>query len=146
MGLLRNVFGPSKDEIWSELSGDINGEFTDGGFWGKNLIRKTVGEWEITLDTYTTRSQNSSTTYTRMRAPFINKDGFDFNIYREGFFSPLGRLLGMQDIEIGDKFFDDSFVIKSNSSEKVKLLLQDEKLKQRSRVGNGDIARLLQHI
>jgi len=36
----------------------------------------------------------------------------------------------MQDIEIGDPYFDDNFVIKGNSEERVKLLLRDTKLKQ----------------
>ena len=34
----------------------------------------------------------SPTTYTRMRAPFINKDGLYFEISREGFFSTIGKL------------------------------------------------------
>ena len=32
-----------------------------------------------------------------MRAPFVNKDGFQFEIYREGLFSAMGKALGMQD-------------------------------------------------
>ena len=36
----------------------------------------------------------------------------------------------MQDIEIGDKFFDDEFIIKGNSEHKIKQLLEDDELKQ----------------
>ena len=36
MGLLKSLFGPSKDEIWSQISNDIGGEYIDGGFWKKN--------------------------------------------------------------------------------------------------------------
>lgn len=130
MGILRSIFGPSKSEIWSQIARDIDGHFEEGGFFSKDVLRYQSGEWEITLDTFTRSSgNNNSTTYTRMRAPFVNKDSFDFEIYREGLFSPLGRLLGMQDIIIGDSYFDDSFVIKSNSQEKIKRLLHDEKLK-----------------
>ena len=46
-----------------------------------------------------------------MRAPYINPEGFRFTIYRKGFFSGLGKLLGMQDIEIGDPEFDEAFII-----------------------------------
>lgn len=129
----RSIFGPSKDEIWSQIATDIGGEYIDGGFWGKDVLLYTHGEWPILLDTYTVSSYNgtttTSTTYTRMRAPFINKDGLYFKIYRERFFSSIGKFFGMQDIEIGDPFFDDEFVIKGNNPEKIKMLLADVKIK-----------------
>ena len=75
------------------------------------------------------RSQNSSTTCTRLRAPFVNKDGLYFRIYREGFFSNVGKFFGMEDLEIGDPFFDDSFVIKGNNHQQLIRLLPDQQLK-----------------
>ena len=134
MGILRSFFGPSKNEIWSQIAGDIGGEFVEGGFWGKDVLVYKHGEWQILLDTYTvttsTGKTTSSTTYTRMRAPYVNKDGLYFKIYREGFFSSVGKFFGMQDIEIGDPFFDDQFVIKGNNSGAIKRLLADSKVKE----------------
>jgi len=130
MGLLRSIFGPSKDEIWGQIANEIGGKYEDGGFWRKDVLRLRSGEWEITLDTHTEGSGEHSTTYTRMRSPFANKDGLYFMIYREGFFSSIGKFFGMQDIEIGDPYFDDHFIIKGNNEEKVKLLLRDTRLKQ----------------
>ena len=52
MGLLRSLLGPSKSEIWPEISKQIGGEFIDGGFWGKDVLVYQHGEWEILLDTY----------------------------------------------------------------------------------------------
>ena len=131
MSLLRSIFGPSKDEIWSQIATDIGGEYVDGGFWKSGVLRYQHGEWELLLDTYTVNSgDNHHTTYTRMRAPFVNKDGLYFKIYREGFFSGIGKFFGMQDLNIGDRYFDDSFVIKGNDPDKLKRLLADEQLKQ----------------
>ena len=130
MGILRKVFGPSKDEIWAQIAKDIGGEFIDAGFWKKNVLRYEHGEWEILLDTYTINTGKSSTTFTRMRAPFINQDGLRFKIYREGFFSRIGKRFGMQDIEIGDDFFDSKFIIKGSNIEKIKQLLSDAELKK----------------
>lgn len=133
MGFLKSLFGPSKAEIWSQVAQEIGGQFDEGGFFGKDALRYQHGEWEIVLDTYTrssgTGNNRSTTTYTRMRAPFVNKDGFYFEIYREGIFSALGRIFGLQDIIIGDPMFDDQFVIKSNSEEKVRWLFDDQGLK-----------------
>ena len=130
MGFLRSIFGPSKDEIWTQIARDIGGQYEDGGFFGRDILRYRSGEWEISLDTYTVSTGKSSTTYTRMRAPFANKDGLYFKIYREGFFSSIGKFFGMQDIQIGDTYFDEGFVIKGNNEEKIRLLLNDPKLKE----------------
>jgi len=65
-----------------------------------------------------------------MRAPFVNKDGLYFKIYREGIFSSVGKFFGMQDFEIGDSFFDEQFVIKGNHLDQIRLLLADEPLKE----------------
>ena len=132
MSKLRSFFGPSKDEIWKQITADIGGEFIDGGFWDENVVVYKHGEWQIVLDTCTvtvsTGSTTTATTYTRMRAPFINKDGLYFNISHEGFFSSIGKFFGMQDIEIGDPFFDEQFLIKGNSPEKIKLLFADDRI------------------
>ena len=116
-------FGPSKDEVWQQFSQEIGAEFVEGGFWKGNKVQAHVDPWTITLDTYTVNTQHSHVTYTRMRAPYVNPEGFRFTIYRKGFFSDLGKLLGMQDIEVGDPDFDEAFIIKGNDEFKVRDLL-----------------------
>ena len=131
MALLRSVFGPSKDEIWNQIASDIGGHYHDGGFFGRDVLRYQSGEWEITLDTFSqSNGDHGSTTYTRMRAPFVNRDGLRFKIYREGVFSSMGKFFGMQDIQINDPFFDDKFIIKGNSEAKIRRLLDDTQLKE----------------
>ena len=129
MGFLRTLFGPSKDEIWGQLAEQVQGQFIDGGFFSPSKIVATTDHWMVTLDTYTVSTGKSSTTYTRMRAPYVNSDGFQFTIYPEGFFSPLGRVLGMQDISIGDPSFDEQFVMKGNDEAKVRRFFDDDTLK-----------------
>ena len=80
MSFLNQIFGPSKDKMWEEFSKHVGGEFFDGGFFKKDKVEISYKEWLITLDTYTVSSGKSSTTYTRMRAPYINADNFRFEI------------------------------------------------------------------
>lgn len=127
MGILRDIFGPSRVEIWSQLAADIGGEFHDRGWLRDDAVTYRHGQWELVLDT----THHSKTTFTRMRAPFVNKDGFRFAISRENLFSPLGRWLGMQDIEIGDPDFDRDYVIKATDQHQIRRLLADEELRQR---------------
>jgi len=129
MSKLRQIFGPSKDEIWRKLCDQIGGDFVDGGFWKGSKVQVHHKQWTITLDTYTLSTGNTNVTYTRMRAPYVNKDGFRFTVYRKGLFSDLGKLLGMQDIEIGQPEFDDAFIIKGNDEIKVRALFGNRKIR-----------------
>jgi hypothetical protein len=122
-------FGPSKDEVWRQLGEGIGADFVQGGFWKGVKVQAHVGPWTITLDTHTESSGEHGTTYTRMRAPYVNPDGFRFTVYRQGVFSGLGKLLGMQDIEVGDPDFDEAFLIQGNDEAKVRRLLADPKLR-----------------
>jgi hypothetical protein len=130
MSFLRQVFGPSKEEIWQQLCSEIGADFVQGGFWRGDKVQARVKEWVITLDTYTVSNGKTSTTYTRMRAPYVNRDGFRFTIYRKGLFSELGKLLGMQDIEIGDPEFDRDFIIKGDNEAQVLALFANPKIRQ----------------
>ncbi|WP_027625475.1 hypothetical protein [Clostridium lundense] len=123
------LFGPGLDEVWEELSDEINGQFVEGGFFSTPKVIKKFDYWTITLDTYAVSTGKSTITYTRLRAPFINKKNLYFNIYREGIFSGLGRLLGMQDIIIGIEDFDNEFVIKGNNEDLIIELLSNEKVR-----------------
>lgn len=127
--MLRSLFGPSKAEIWSQMAADIGANYIEGGWFKGDGVVYRHGEWTLVLDTYTVRSQNSSTTYTRLRAPFVNRDGLYFKIYREGVFSSVGKFFGMQDLQIGDPFFDETFVIKGNDQRQLTRLLADQDLK-----------------
>lgn len=125
MGLLRQLFGPSRDEIWRQLSHETGGVFVEGGFFkGRSKVLLSHGEWTVTLDSYSRSNgqNNGSTTYTRMRAPYVNADGFQFEVYREGLFSGLGRAFGMQDVVVGHPRFDDDFVIKGNDERRLCVL------------------------
>jgi hypothetical protein len=155
MGLLKKIFGPSKEEIWQQLSQELGAKFVRRGFGRDNCkVLAQAHDWVITFDTYTVSNGKSSVTYTRIRAPYINKDGFRFTIYRKGLFSNLAKLLGMQDIEVGGpKFenlaplfgvasyvnkqdiecgapqFDHDFIIKGNNEEKARMLFKNWRIR-----------------
>ena len=130
MSILRQIFGPSQEEVWRQLCSEIGAEFVEGGFWRGTKVQTRVKEWTVTLDTYTVSTGKSHVTYTRMRAPYVNKDGFRFTIYRKGLFSELGKRLGMQDIEVGDPEFDRDFIIKGNDESKVLALFGNPRIRQ----------------
>jgi hypothetical protein len=134
MSFLRKVFGPSQEEIWQQLCNEIGAEFVQGGLWKGNKVVARVKEWTITLDTYSQTTSTGKTTttytYTRLRAPYVNQDGFRFKIYRRGLFEGLRKFFGGQDIQVGYPDFDDDFIIKGNNPLKVVQLFANPKIRQ----------------
>lgn len=101
-----------------------------GGVVEPAKVKARVRDWTVTLDTYTASHNNLTTTFTRIRAPYVNPDNFRFTIYRCSVFSNLGKFFGMQDIEIGNRDFDEAFIIKSNDEGKVRRLFQMAQLRE----------------
>jgi hypothetical protein len=122
MTALRDLFGPSREEIWRQLSTLVHGHYVDGGFWHGDKVQATHGSWTVTLDRHVVSTGKVTIVYTRIRAPYVNPSRFRFRIYRRSLFSDLGKALGMQDIEVGDAAFDEAFIIKGNDEAKVRQL------------------------
>ena len=128
--LLRKIFGPSRAEIWNLLAQQIGAEFKPGRSWkSRDRVDARVGQWIVTLDTYTVSTGKSNVTFTRIRAPYVNRDGFRFTITRANIFSPIAQKLGFQDVEIGDEQFDKAFVVKTNDEGRVRTFLADPDLR-----------------
>jgi hypothetical protein len=155
MNLLKRIFGPRQIDVWKQLSDELGGTFVKGGFFKTNRVEARVGKWTVTLDTYTVSTGKSTIVFTRMRAPFTNEDGFRFVIHRKSMFSGVGKLFGMQDIEVGgpkfesleplfgapsyvdpeiiesgDPEFDRDFIIKSNDVARARLLFKQLKIRE----------------
>lgn len=124
-----NWFGPSRREVWRQLSDAIGARYVNGDFFNPDKVEAAHGPWVVTLDHFTVSTGKSTLIFTRMRAPYVNPDGFRFTIYRKGLFGTLERWLGMQDIDVGDPAFDEAFIIKGNDERKVRALFADLKLR-----------------
>ena len=123
-------FGPSKKEVWAQMAQEVNGEYIDEGFWRGGRVEVVYKNWVLNLDNYTVHTGKSSVTFTRMRAPFINKDGLSFRIYYRGIFSDIGKLFGMQDIEIGIEEFDKIFIVQGNNEDRIVRLFSSFKIRE----------------
>ena len=130
MSVLRTLFGPSRKEIWEQFCKVTGGVYQPRSFWKDVRADATHGQWTVTLDTHTVSTGKTTITYTRMRAPYINPDGFKFDIYRRGIFSDLAKLLGTQDVTVGYPEFDEAFVIKGNDEQKLRRLFANQRIRE----------------
>ena len=123
------LFGPSRKEVWRQLSTQIDAQYVPGTFWKGDKVVAEHGDWMITLDTYAVSTGKVVLVFTRMRAPYVNPSGFRFTVYRKSVFSGIAKFFGMQDIEIGDSPFDDGFIIKSTDESRVRELLANQTIR-----------------
>jgi hypothetical protein len=126
--LLRKVFGPYKQDVWKQLAAEMGAQFVDGGLFHADKVVAAAGPWTVTLDTFSSGSEHP-TTYTRLRAPFVNADGLRFTVFRAHVFTGIAKALGFQDIEIGDPRFDDLFVIRGNNERQIRRLFANPALR-----------------
>lgn len=124
------LFGKSRKEAWREVADEMGFQLVEGGFFKTDKIIGKLYDWTITLDTYTVSTGKTSTTYTRIRAPYRYKDDFRFKIYRKGLFSNLGKILGTQDVEVGMPSLDENFIIQGNDEEKMKNLFTHQSIQK----------------
>lgn len=124
------VAARARTTAWRQLANDLGAEFVPGGLFRGSKVVARAGHATVTLDTYSIPSGDSSTTYTRIRAPLQNRDGFQFRVFREGLVGKIDKALGMQDLEIGIPEFDDVFVVQANDETKVRALLSNAKTRE----------------
>src|SRR5688500_12040065 len=118
------VFGPSRREIWRQLSEQLGGEMHSS--WRGDKVQVAHDDWTLTLDTYVVMANNTPLYFTRMRAPFVNRSGFRFSVKRRNILTDLAAWLGAQDVEVGEPDFDQQFVVKSNNEARVREMLRDQ--------------------
>jgi hypothetical protein len=119
-----------RDAAWMQLASEIGAEFIKGGFMRASKVQAHIKEWTVTLDTYSVPSGESSDTYTRIKAPFDNKDGLQFTVARKGLVSKLDKALGAKDIETGDAEFDRDFYIRGKNEAKIRAVFANMRIRQ----------------
>lgn len=133
--ILYELMGPSKKEIWMLLSQQIGANYCEenDGFFEKDRVELCHRNWIVTLDVHTVSTGKSTTKFTRIRAPYLKKDGFRFTIYRRSFLSDVGKFFGMEDVALGyddDEQFDLDFIIKGNDHYKLWKLFENPYIRE----------------
>ncbi|MBM3794972.1 MAG: hypothetical protein FJW31_13090 [Acidobacteria bacterium] len=103
-----DLVGLGYEDIWRQFAEQVDGTFTESGWTTHSRVDARWREWTMTLG----RFHQGKLQYTRLRTPFLASDGFRFRLYREGFFTRVGKKLRIvQDMEVGHERFDSDWVI-----------------------------------
>ncbi|MFQ5924633.1 MAG: DUF3137 domain-containing protein [Dehalococcoidia bacterium] len=128
MSFLKKIFRRPEREALRQLCDEIGAEFIQGGYGERDKAVKKVKQWTITLDTLASSGYGAGDA--RMMAPYVNKDGFRFTIYRKSIVNGIGKPLGTQGIEVGYPDFDRDFIIKGNDESKLRTLFANPRIRQ----------------
>lgn len=121
-----DFFGKHKREIWKQLAEQLQGEYFKGKMFKTDRVEAYHGDWVITLDTFVI----DKVVFTRIRAPYVNRDDFIFKICRENFAHRIGKVLGMKDIEVGHPSFDQDFIIQGSDERKLQMMFANPYIRE----------------
>lgn len=124
------LFGESLNDVYKKLADQVDASLVEGGVFKSPRLEIPLENSTLYLDTYTQSTGNSAITYTRLRCAFKASRLFEMKLYKKGFFSEMGKALGMQDIEVGQPEFDDGFIIKGDNDLIIRQVLSDYALKE----------------
>jgi len=127
---LESMFGPFLSTVWKEIAEELNASFIEGGIFSYCKIIFKHKIWDINLTLGSKKRGKHSVTTTKFSVVYKENINFNLRLYEEDFLSPVGKFFGMQDLEIGDSFFDAKYIIKSNNLELVKAFFANEEIKK----------------
>ena len=126
------LISQSRRRAWEELANRLGMTFSPGNWWGSGMsISGTYRSQRLTLDKFTRRRGNSSITFTRAVVLMMQPTGLELDIYTEGLFSRIGKIMGMKEIQTGDEGIDDRYIIRGQPEEMVLRLLQNYDVRQK---------------
>ena len=113
-----DLFGRHKREIWRELAQQLDASFFKGKWTKPDRVEAWHGNWMITIDTFVI----DKVVFTRIRAPYVNRDDFTFKIYRQHAGHQVGKLFGLKDLIVGHPEFDREFIIQGSDQRKLEMM------------------------
>ena len=110
------------NEAWSDAAEELGLTYRRPRWFQSRRMYRSIENAQVEVDTYTQRSGESSTTYTRFRITFPSL-GLGLRLKAEGFLSGITKFFGAQDINVGDGEFDKGVLVKGRDAQQVRNFL-----------------------
>lgn len=131
--IYKSIFGKNNREVWMQFSNENSGTFIIGKYGNLDSVEIIYLNHKIIFDRYihyvTAGGRTFDTEFTRIRLEFKTPDDLRFRITKHDFINTIGKLFGVQDIEVGDKEFDKMHMIKGNNEIKVQTIFSNQTIK-----------------
>ncbi len=97
-------------ENWANFARRYNLQYAGTTYGG---LHGWFGAAQIRMNTITRGSGKNRSTYTQFHATIGAPMPAGLILYKEGFFSKLGKVFGGEDVQVGDPAIDNAFIIKA---------------------------------
>lgn len=114
-----NSAAKANRQKWQSAANQLKLAFTAGGGSSVGRIAGSINGHTVTIGTFTRGSGNSSQTYTKYTLEYRDRIPVDFKMVTQGLRHSVGKAFGLQDIEVGDKAFDDQILLQGARPEAV---------------------------
>lgn len=111
------------NEAWASVARKLQLVFQPGQLFSRPRISGIHRGCSVLVTTFSRGSGKSQTTYTRFRVSYPQSLDLGLRLTKQGLLAGIGKMFGTQDIEVGDKGFDDAVVVKGRDPERVKKFL-----------------------
>lgn len=99
---------------WQQAADQLNLAYYAGGFGSMGTISGSLYGHRVAISTFTKGSGNTNQVFTKYHIEYCDRIRVDMNMTRQGALHSLGKVFGMQDIEIGDPGFDDRIILRGS--------------------------------
>lgn len=120
------MFVDYRQEIWSALQRAMG----QNGPWDGRPVRVHHPPFVVTVDVNANLAGYASDVVTRLRAAFQNPEELRFRIVRQAWKERVAKLVGVHDVEVGDKEFDEALWIRSSDTEAMRALFAEPALRK----------------
>lgn len=114
-------FDAVRDAIWAQVAAALGGA-PPTGF---ESIRAETEGWVVVVEVHHELAYRNERLYTRIRAPFRDPAPFRFLIHHRSWVTDVARLLGMDELQVGDPPFDHEFVVRTTEAARTRRILAD---------------------
>lgn len=111
------------NQAWATAAREHGLRCSPGNLFSGPKLTGTIAGIHVVVDTFRRSSGKNSRTYTRYRAHFPRPLGLGLRLTQEGLFSGVSKFFGRQDIQVGDRIFDQTMLIQGTHEDAVRAFL-----------------------
>jgi hypothetical protein len=116
-------------DAWLWAAQELGLRFEPGGMFAGSTISGIVEGNMVVVDTYSQSTGNSSQTYTRYEIRYARSLHLGMKLTRQSAMSGVAKIFGAEDVEVGDRVFDDQVMVKVRDKQQFQQYLTRERRK-----------------
>jgi hypothetical protein len=120
---ISNNAAKTKQQKWRTAAAQLGLSFRAGGAGSIGTISGRLHGHAVAISTFTRGSGNSRQTYTKYKVRHSTRLPGEFNMVKQGLRHRLGKVFGLQDIEVGNPAFDELILLRASNPVGVKHFL-----------------------